>query len=248
MEIFVSMTAKENTGSDNQNEAPIYNIKNISIIKLILSPMRFLALSDFHGDYSHVEAICDRAGEFDAVLIAGDLTDFGPDEKALELLGMFTKPVLAVPGNCDNASLLKILDEKTISLHNSFYKMGELTFIGLGGSNPTPFNTPFELSEKRIGEYIGTLLSRVNTSKKIILLSHFPPKNTTDKLPFGNVGSDALARFLGRFDLIVCGHIHECRGTVRVNGTHVVNPGQALKGQAAMITIGNEIKVDFIDA
>lgn len=239
---------KESTGSDNRNEYPINSIKNICIIKLILSHMRFLALSDLHGDYSHIEAICDMAGEFDAVLIAGDLTDFGPDEKALELLGMFTKPVLAVPGNCDNVSLLKILDEKTISLHNSFHKIGELTFVGLGGSNPTPFNTPFELSEKRIGEYIGMLLSRLNTSKKIILLSHFPPRNTTDRLPVGNVGSVALARFLGRFDLIVCGHIHECRGIVRVKGTQVVNPGQASKGQAAMITIDDEITVEFIDA
>ena len=210
--------------------------------------MRFLALADLHGDYSHVEAICDRAGEFDAVLIAGDLTDFGPDEKALELIEMFTKPILAVPGNCDNVSILKLLDEKTISLHNSFYKFGELTFVGLGGSNPTPFNTPYELSEKRIGEYIGTLLSRLNTCKKIILLSHFPPKNTTDRLPVGNVGSVALERFLGRFDLIVCGHIHEARGLVRVNGTHVVNPGQASKGQAAMITINDGISVEFIDA
>ena len=218
------------------------------MIKLILSPMRFLALADLHGDYSHVEAICDGAGEFDAVLIAGDLTDFGPDEKALELLGMFTKPIMAVPGNCDNVSILKLLDEKTISLHNSFHKFGELTFVGLGGSNPTPFNTPFELSEKKISEYIGTLLSRLNTCKKIILLSHFPPKNTTDRLPVGNVGSVALERFLGRFDLIVCGHIHECRGIVRVNGTQVVNPGQGSKGQAAMITIHDEITVEFIDA
>ena len=71
--------------------------------------MKLLALSDLHGDYSHVESIIDKAGDIDAVLIAGDITDFGPDEKALELLGMFKVPVLAVPGNCDNPSLLKIL-------------------------------------------------------------------------------------------------------------------------------------------
>jgi Icc-related predicted phosphoesterase len=247
-DIYASMTVKENTGSENRNEYPFNSIKNISIIKLILSTMRFLAISDLHGDYSHIETICDRAGEFDAVLIAGDLTDFGPDEKVLELLKMFTKPILAVPGNCDNVSLLKLLDEKTICLHNSFHKMGELTFVGLGGSNPTPFNTPFELSEKRIGESIETLLSRLNTDKKIILLSHFPPRNTTDRLPFGNVGSVALERFLGRFDLIVCGHIHEARGIVRVKGTNIVNPGEASKGQAAMITIDDEITVEFIDA
>ena len=210
--------------------------------------MKLLALSDLHGDYSHVGSILDKAGDIDAVLIAGDLTNFGPDEKALELLGMFKTPVLAVPGNCDNPTLVNILDENknTINLHNSLHKIGDLTFIGLGGSNPTPFNTPFELSEKKISEYVGTLLSR--SKGRMILLSHAPPKNTTDKLPHGNVGSESLARYLGRFDLIVCGHIHEARGIVRVNGTQVVNPGMASKGQGAVITIGEKIDIEFIDA
>jgi Icc-related predicted phosphoesterase len=210
--------------------------------------MKFLALSDLHGDYSHIESILNRAGEIDAVLVAGDLTNFGPDEKALELLEMFRVPVLAVPGNCDNPSLLKVLDknENTINLHKSLHTMGELTFIGLGGSNPTPFNTPFELSEKKIGEYIGTLLS--GSKGRMILLSHPPPLNTMDKLPHGNVGSAALARYLGRFDLIVCGHIHEARGMVSVNGTIVVNPGMASKGQGAIITINEDINIEFIEA
>jgi len=207
--------------------------------------MKLLALSDLHGDYSHIETIRNKAGDFDAVLIAGDITNFGPDEHALELLKMFREPVLAVPGNCDNPSILKLLDENAINLHNSSHTLGGLTFIGLGGSNPTPFNTPFELSEKKIGEYIGKLLTGLEG--RIILLSHAPPLNTTDKVPRGNVGSEALARYLGRFDLIVCGHVHEARGSVRANGTLVVNPGMASKGQAALITIDREINIEFID-
>ena len=208
--------------------------------------MKLLALSDLHGNYSHVASLCERAGDFDAVMIAGDLTDFGPDEHALELLAMFEKPVFVVPGNCDRPSILGLLDKNAINLHNSTHTIGELTFIGLGGSNPTPFNTPFEISEKKIGEYIGKLLSRING--RIVLLSHAPPRNTTDKLPHGHVGSEALARYLGRFDLIICGHIHEARGVVRVNGTKVVNPGQASKGEGALITINDEIDIEFINA
>lgn len=210
--------------------------------------MKLLALSDLHGDYSFVNSILDKAGVIDAVLIAGDITNFGPDEKALDLLGMFNVLVLVVPGNCDNPTILKILDQdkNTINLHNSSYEFGGFTFMGLGGSNPTPFNTPFELSEKKISEYIGTLLSR--SKGKLILLSHAPPRNTTDKLPHGNVGSEALERYLGRFDLIVCGHIHEARGSVQVNGTYVLNPGMAAKGQAALITINEEINIELINA
>lgn len=210
--------------------------------------MKLLALSDLHGDYSHVEAIRKKAGYFDALAILGDITNFGPDEHAYKLLEMFNVPIMTVPGNCDNISLLKILEEKSISLHNSSHTIGDLIFVGLGGSNPTPFNTPFELSEKKIGESIGTLLSNINTNKKIILISHAPPRNTTDRLPVGNVGSEALERFLGRFDLILCGHIHEARGEVMVKGTLVVNPGEGSKGQAAMITIEDKITVEFIDA
>ncbi|MCZ7395608.1 MAG: metallophosphoesterase [Candidatus Methanoperedens sp.] len=207
--------------------------------------MKLLALSDLHGDYSHVESIRDQAGDFDVVIIAGDITNFGPDERALELLKMFAEPVLAIPGNCDNPSILKLLDENTINLHNSVHTMEGLTFLGLGGSNPTPFNTPFELSEKKIGEYVGILLSRLNG--RTVLLSHAPPLNTTDRVQRGNVGSEALTRFLGRIELIVCGHIHEARGCVCVKGTHVVNPGAASKGHGALITIKDDISVEFID-
>ena len=207
--------------------------------------MKLLALSDLHGNYSHVEAIRKKAGEFDTALIAGDITNFGPDELALELLKKFKEMVLAVPGNCDNPSIMKILGKYAINLHNTYHTIDNLTFVGLGGSNPTPFNTPFELSEKKIGESMGILLSRLNG--RIILLSHAPPRNTMDRVQRGNVGSEALARFLGRFDLIVCGHIHEARGSVCVNGTLVVNPGTASKGQAALIEISDEITVEYID-
>ncbi len=210
--------------------------------------MKLLALSDFHGEYSHVMSLLDKAGSIDAVLIAGDITNFGPDEKAVELLDMFQDiPALAVPGNCDNPSILKILDENDhiINLHNSVYELGGFTFVGLGGSNPTPFNTPFELSEKKIGEYIGTLLSGLKG--RLILLSHAPPRNTTDKLPHGNVGSEVLARYMKRFELIVCGHIHEGRGVVSIDNTRVVNPGMASKGEGAVITIETDINVDFIN-
>jgi Icc-related predicted phosphoesterase len=34
---------------------------------------------------------------------------------------------------------------------------------------------------------------------------------------------------------------------VKVNGTCIVNPGMASKGQGALITLEDDIKVDFID-
>ena len=208
--------------------------------------MKLLAISDLHGDYSHVKALKEKAGQIDAVLIAGDLTDFGPDEKAEELLAMFKEPVLAIPGNCDHPSIVGLLDEKGVNLHKSRSTINDVTFIGLGGSNPTPFNTPFELSEEEIAENMDALFEGLHG--RIVLLSHAPPKNTLDKLPFGNVGSEALAQSIEKCELVVCGHIHEARGTMRVNDTLVVNPGMAANGEAAVITINDEISVEFIDS
>jgi Icc-related predicted phosphoesterase len=79
----------------------------------------------------------------------------------------------------------------------------------------------------------------------IVLLSHAPPKNTLDRIPGGNAGSDALARAIGKVDLIVCGHIHEDQGEMTRQGTRIVNVGQASQGRSAIITIDEGIEVQF---
>jgi len=187
------------------------------------------------------------------VLIAGDLTDFGPDEKAEELIGMFDKPVMAIPGNCDLKSILKVLDNsKATNLHNASERIGNIIFIGLGGSNPTPFDTPFELQEDEIKSSLDDLVREAESSgNTIILLTHAPPHGTTDKIPAGHVGSTALEQFVDRVDLIVCGHIHEARGVMNSGKTVVVNPGMVSKGYGALITVdesaGNaQIDVELI--
>ena len=69
-----------------------------------------------------------------------------------------------------------------------------------------------------------------------------------DNVSGRNVGSEALAKFVRAFELVVCGHIHEARGSIRINNTLVVNPGKASDGKAALIIINHEISVKFIDA
>lgn len=217
--------------------------------------MKILAISDPHGDYSKIKKIMERAGDFDLAMIVGDITNFGPDEKVEELMEMFDKPVLAIPGNCDQKSILEALDaSKAINLHGKAEQIGEIRFIGLGGSNPTPFKTPFELSEEYIENALeGMVCSAENTDDcgTIVLLTHAPPHGTRDELPFGHVGSKAIQKFVDRVDLIVCGHIHEAKGIETVGKTVVVNPGEACKGFCALITIeeaeNKPIDVEFIE-
>jgi Icc-related predicted phosphoesterase len=217
--------------------------------------MKILAISDPHGDYSKIKKIIEKAGNFDLVAIVGDITNFGPDEKVDELAEMFDKPVLAIPGNCDQRSILKTLENsKAINLHGKAEQIGNIRFIGLGGSNPTPFNTPFELSEEEIESALEGMVCSAENSEEcgtIVLLTHAPPHGARDELPFGHVGSKAIKEFLDRVDLIVCGHIHEAKGMEKVGKTVVVNPGEACKGSCALITIketeNKPIEVEFVE-
>ena len=215
--------------------------------------MKILAISDPHGDYSKIEKIMETAGDFDIAMIAGDLTHFGPDAKVKELMEMFDKPVLAIPGNCDQKSILGALDiSKAINMHGKLEQIGKIRFIGLGGSNFTPFNTPFELSEEEIERVLkGMFYSAESTEDHgpIVLFTHAPPHGARDELPLGHVGSKAILKFVDRVDLIVCGHIHEAKGIENIGATMVVNPGEACKGSYALITIedtkSKPIEVEF---
>lgn len=217
--------------------------------------LKILAISDPHGDYSKIKKMMERAGDFDLAVIAGDLTHFGPDEKVDELIEMFDRPVLAIPGNCDQRSILKTLDaSKAVNLHGKNEQIGNIRFIGLGGSNPTPFNTPFELSEEEIENALEEMVCSAENADNcgtIVLLTHAPPHGARDELPFGHVGSKAVRKFLDRVDLIVCGHIHEAKGTETVGKTVVVNPGEACKGSCALITIEEAgekpIEIEFVE-
>ena len=217
--------------------------------------MKILAISDPHGDYSKIMEMMEKAGDFDLAVIVGDITDFGPDEKVEELMEMFDRPVIAIPGNCDQRSILEVLDaSKAINLHGKAEQIGNIRFIGLGGSNPTPFNTPFELSEEEIEKTLeGMVCSAENNDDcgTLVLLTHAPPHGARDELPFGHVGSKAIQKFVGRVDLIVCGHIHEAKGLEQVGKTVVVNPGEACKGSCALIkleeTEGKPIEVEFVE-
>lgn len=207
--------------------------------------MRLFAIADPHGNYSAILPLLEKAGSIDAVLIAGDITNFGPAEKASELMGMFSQKVMAVPGNCDPLSMAQFLDSSCASLHEKVENFKGITFAGFGGSNPTPFCTPFEIEECDIGERLDHLVhDALRMKQPIVLLTHAPPYGILDTVGDNHVGCRSLASYLGRVSLIVCGHIHEARGVMEQNGTIVVNPGMAASGYAALIDIGNPVHAD----
>jgi Icc-related predicted phosphoesterase len=200
---------------------------------------RVLLLADLHGRYEKVDSFL--ALDPDLVIIAGDITQFGPCEDAVELLDRIDVPCFAIPGNCDPPEILEALEESSaVSLHGSTMTLGKMTLTGVGGSNKTPFGTPYELSEEEIEALLSEATEKMTKNVHNILVCHAPPRGTLDRVGEARVGSTALRKSLTQFDLVCCAHIHEAKGILEEDGAIIVNPGPAAEGHCALITLGDE--------
>ncbi len=203
--------------------------------------MDVLLLADLHGQYGKLQNF--QGYDYDAVIIAGDITNFGPLEPVESVLSNIDVPCLAVPGNCDPREIIDVIEHSdAVNLHNSWMALGKVTLAGLGGSNATPFGTPFELSEEEIDALLTRLVGVMEPNVHNVLLSHAPPYETLDSVGENRVGSQSIRKHMKRFDLVCCAHIHEERGVTEVDGVKIVNPGPASEGYGALIHFGAEPK------
>lgn len=215
--------------------------------------MKILATADFHGLPSgekNLSTFLERG--YDCLVLIGDLTNFGPAnlaESLLERVEAAGVPTFAVPGNCDPKQILQVLEKYGVNLHGKCGQLDNITFVGLGGSNLTPFNTPFELTEAEIQEELAALTCTIGTNW--ILVTHAPPYGTKlDQIAEGtHVGSKSIRKFIEQKQPLValCGHVHEARNTDKLGQTLMVNPGQISKGYAAEVILGDEIQVKLIE-
>jgi hypothetical protein len=167
----------------------------------------------------------------------------GPCEPVIQILEEIDVPCFAIPGNCDPKEILQTLeDSSAVSLHGASIDIGKITIVGVGGSNPTPFSTPFEMNEEEIEALLNSAEERVKPNIHNILLCHAPPFDTLDDVGGKSVGSSSLRSHMKKYDLVCCGHIHDQPGIKEVDGTVVVNPGPASEGRCALITLGDEPK------
>ena len=207
-----------------------------------------LLIADLHGQFGKIDSFLELNPE--AVFIAGDITNMGPVDAVDDVLSRIDVPCFAVPGNCDPREILEILEHSdTVCLHGSKINLGKMTIVGVGGSNPTPFNTPFELTDKQIDDLLHSAMKNMEKSVHNVLLSHAPPFETLDLINGEHVGSRSIAKHMKSFDLVCCAHIHEQRGVTEVEGVKIVNPGAAMDGHCAMIHFGNEardIKIELL--
>lgn len=206
--------------------------------------MKMLHFTDVHGSEEALEWVKARAHEFEVLIAGGDLTRSGQLEFTKRFLGMLAGvgvPVLYVHGNADPKDLP--IPSELRQLHGNSTKIQELTFGGLGGSNPTPFKTPFELTDQE-AEKVLERLGPVD-----VLISHCPPVRTKcDTTSAGeNIGSRPVRRYVERHKpkLVLSGHVHEAKGLDKIGGTIVANPGPLMWGNYTVLEDGARLRVEL---
>ncbi len=210
--------------------------------------MKFLVLSDLHGKTSELEWINPLIvkEEVDHVLFLGDAVEMpcSAQESADMISLIDSDKVLAIPGNIDSPDLVDILDDVAENMHGKGKQIGDLYIAGLGGSNPTIFDTPFELQEDDIFSKLDPI-----SKEGMVLMVHAPAYGFNDVIPSGiSVGSKAILDIVKKYrpKLVLSGHIHESFGRKDADGTVFINPGAVRDGRCAIVSIdGDEVEVEL---
>ena len=209
--------------------------------------MKFLLITDLHQHGSAMDWINKEIEEnkVDFVLHLGDVTDMGTSEDAVKLLSQIKSKVYVIPGNCDPRDMPGKIGDVAVDMHGKKVVIDGHDIVGMGGSNKSPFGTPFELEDD---EYYDTL--KQISSKGMILMTHAPSYGIFDEIPGGiHVGCPAIKRIVDEFHpiLAMSGHIHEAIGCKVIDGTTFINPGPAKDGYSAIISVnGKDVDVKML--
>jgi uncharacterized protein len=214
--------------------------------------MRLLCITDLHGRMARLSAILETAGPVDAILLGGDITDFGSPKDAEKIVVCARQsgaPVFAVAGNCDSAEIDRHLVELGVSLSGRGSVCGSALLHGLSAMPPWRRGM-YQFTEEELAASLEAGYAQIEpqlAAGQHVVLSHPPPRDTTlDVTIFGrHVGSSALTAFLHRTQpaLVVCGHIHEGRGIEQMGNTVAVNCGLAASGEYALADVGQQVSV-----
>jgi Icc-related predicted phosphoesterase len=194
--------------------------------------MIIVSIVDIHGNSAPIDLLKEPLSAADLVLIGGDITHFGGEEKAREVIDKvrwYNPNVLAVTGNCDTKEVDDYLYRENINLHARSFRQNGVCIVGAGGSLPAPSPTPNVYSEEEYEAILETGLEGCDMTVPMILVSHQPPIGTlNDTISSGaHVGSSAVRTFIEQYHPLVCftGHIHEAPGIDKIAGSKIVNPG-----------------------
>ena len=197
--------------------------------------MRILALADIHGNSKEIPALAKAAKTCDAIVLAGDITNFGGRENALSVLSalnQFNIPVLGVSGNCDTTGVDQALSQQGADITRKPVKIGNYLFVGLA----------YKISQEKAAKTAEKVSH--SDAEKVVLVSHEPAWGTDVDVQASihHNGSQAVRSFieLNQPALAVSGHIHEAYGTDQLGDALLVNPGPFRNGRYAIIDLDTE--------
>jgi Icc-related predicted phosphoesterase len=218
--------------------------------------MKLLGITDLHDQRSALRRIIAAEGQADALLLGGDLTNFGlpaDAEKIVAEAHEAAAQVFALAGNCDSRDIEQRLVELGVSLYQRGVTYGYVAFQGLSAMPPWHPHM-YQFTEEELAEALETGYRQLDlaAAQAHVVLSHPPPRaEIVDRTHSGaHAGSIALRDFIDRVQpsLVLCGHIHEGRGIEQIGRTTVVNCGPAALGSYAVVEIGQEVKVELREA
>ena len=197
----------------------------------------WIGFGDIHEDLSLLNDVPHLA-DADGVIISGDITNRGGAHRASVLLNEVFKinpNIYALIGNMDQPEVAIYLDEKEWNIHARGRQLAEdVGIMGVGYSTPTPFMTPSEVPDEKLGQWLSEGYEYVKHFPKLVLVAHDPPFGSkTAKLPHGeNVGNQSVREFIERIqpDVCITGHIHEADTEDFIGRTKVINPGMFCMG------------------
>ncbi len=203
--------------------------------------MRFLVVSDLHGDLGSVHEAIDHFRP-DALLCTGDWGD--PEEVAeAEIAAIATHlPLLTTFGNHDPIDLLgrlRNLDGSPILLGQGEVRdFQSLRIAAIGGIWAKSHRKPYYVTDEDVARLAGRVVANGPVD---VLLTHACPVGMADLTPGGMHGGqrcflDANKRIAPRVH--ACGHVHVAQEKTLRDGRQVLNVGATPDGSAVVIEIG----------
>jgi putative phosphoesterase len=204
--------------------------------------LKALFFTDVHGSTEARDWVVRAAPDYDAVIVGGDLTrggQVGFSEKFLRDLATVAPNTVFVHGNADPPTMT--IPASVTALHGKTIGLGDTLLGGLGGSNITPFGTPFELEDVQTEKILNKM------GKVQLLVSHCPPFNTKCDTTAADehLGSKTVRAYVENHSpaVVLSGHVHEARSTDTIGKTLVANPGPLMFGNYAVVELGPSPRV-----
>lgn len=205
--------------------------------------MRFLVLSDIHGDTTYLDKLDKEFEQADAVLVAGDFARFGDATTGSPVLQALRKKhdrLFCVAGNCDEPSFIEELENCDACVQGDVVFSDGLAFSGSGGALRFTGVTPFERTDDELIEDLHVVSEQENWNYLVLLIHHPPLDTKLDTISAGaHVGSANVRSFIEKHQplVVISGHIHESFAIDTLGGTVLINPGSLAEGRYAVLVV-----------